>query len=152
LKSNSLTIFLKKIARHLRKGSKLVEIMVAIAIIGLLTMLKVPNGRNYIGYEAKYTAAAVQIRELENALDLYRSHNGFYPTTEQGLSALVTKPATAPQPENYIEGGYLKKIQTDPWGNLLIYRSHGKEGPIDIISCGRDGIEGTEDDFTNKDI
>ena len=93
--------------------------------------------------------ATVQLREIEKALEFFFKHNGFYPTTEQGIEALVTKPTTDPQPENYAEGGYLKRVPLDPWGNSFIYRSHGEKGPIEIISCGSDGEEGTKDDITN---
>jgi len=108
--------------------------------------LKVPAAPG--GGQRRYTTAVV-IMTMENALDVYFRHNGFYPTTEQGLEALMTKPTTSPQPENYFEGGYIKKVPLDSWGNPFIYRRHGEEGPIDIISCGPDGVEGTEDDVTN---
>jgi len=136
---------LKKFTGYKREGSVFVEIIVVVAIISLLATLNVPaapSGNRHI-------AIFVQIKEIENALYLYNWHNGFYPTTEQGLEALVTKPTTDPKPENYAEGGYMRKIPVDPWGNPYIYRNHGEEGQIDIISCGPDGIEGTEDDITN---
>ena len=92
-----------------------------------------------------------QIKEIEQALDIYRLHNGFYPSTEQGLEALLTKPTTNPQPKKYVEGGYIKIFPLDPWGNPFIYRNSGDNGHIDIISCGPDGIEGGGDDITNND-
>jgi len=142
---------LRKIKRYKRRGFTLVEILVVVVILGMLAALVIPN---IIGSsdEARRTAAAVQIREIENALDIYRLHNGFYPTTEQGLEALVTKPSTNPQPKKYVEGGYMKKIPMDPWGNPFIYRSPGEKGTIDIISCGPDGDEGTGNNITNHDI
>ena len=142
---------MRKIKRYKRRGFTLVEILVVVVILGMLAALVIPN---IIGSsdEARRTAAAVQIREIENALDIYRLHNGFYPTTEQGLEALVTKPSTNPQPKKYVEGGYMKKIPMDPWGNPFIYRSPGEKGTIDIISCGPDGDEGTGNNITNHDI
>ena len=147
---------MKKFIRDKRKGVLLVEIMVVIVIFGLLILLEIPNtnvrqtGRG--NSRESLIVVAVQFRLIENTLDIYRKHNGFYPTTEQGLEALVTKPTSDPQPENYYEGGYFKKLPMDPWGNPFIYRRHGDEGPIEIISCGWDGEEGTEDDITNHNI
>ena len=136
-----------------RRGFTLVEILVVVVILGMLAALVVPNIMGQAD-EAKRTATAVQIREIENALDVYRLHNGFYPTTEQGLEALVSKPSTSPQPKKYADGGYMKKVPIDPWGNPFIYRSPGEKGLIDIISCGADGEEGGEGrgkDITNHD-
>ena len=127
--------------------------MVVIVIFGLLMLLEIPStiGRySSRGHRREMPYIAVlQIQEINNVLDIYLKHNGFYPTTEQGLEALVTKPKTDPQPENYAEGGYLKRVPMDPWGNPIIYRRNGEEGPIEIISCGPDGEEGTKDDITN---
>ena len=143
---------MRKIKKHKnkRKGFTLVEILVVVVILGLLAALVVPQVVGQ-GEDAKRTAAAVQIREIENALDIYRLHNGFYPTTEQGLEALVTRPSTNPQPRKYVEGGYMKRVPMDPWGNSFIYRSPGEKGMIDIISCGPDGEEGTGNNITNHD-
>ena len=141
---------MKRIACNKRKGFTLVEIMVVVVILGLLAALVIPNvfGQTV---EAKRTAAATQIKTIEQALDLYRLNNGFYPTTEQGLEALVTKPTTNPQPKKYADGGYMKKVPLDPWGNPYIYRSPGEKGAIDIISTGPDGEEGTGNNITNHD-
>ena len=141
---------MRKIKRYKRSGFTLVEILVVVVILGMLAALVVPN---IIGStdEAKRTATSVQIGQIEQALDIYRLHNGFYPTTEQGLEALVTKPSSNPQPKKYQEGGYMKKIPMDPWGNPFIYRSPGEKGVIDIISCGPDGDEGTGNNITNHD-
>jgi general secretion pathway protein G len=122
--------------------------MVVIVIVGLLAGLEVSNTRHSSNGHRR-DIVTLQIREIENALDIYYKHNGFFPTTEQGLEALVIKPTTDPQPKEYLEGGYMKKIPLDPWGNPFIYRCHGEKGPIDIISCGPDGEEDTEDDITN---
>jgi general secretion pathway protein G len=141
---------LRKITSYKRKGFTLVEILVVVVILGLLASIVVTN-LIPASDSAKITAASVQIREIENALDIYRLHNGFYPTTEQGLEALVNKPSTNPQPKKYMEGGYLKKIPMDPWGNPFIYRSPGDKGVIDIISCGPSGEEGSDNNITNHD-
>lgn len=141
---------MRKIKRYKRKGFTLVEILVVVVILGLLAALVVPN---IIGQtdEARRTVAATQIKEIEQALDIYRLQNGFYPTTEQGLEALVSKPTTNPQPKKFPEGGYMKRVPLDPWKNPFIYRSPGEKGTIDIISCGADGEEGTGNNITNHD-
>jgi len=133
----------------LRKGTR-VAILVLITIVSaiFLFMFFVPNLMPDGDGWPICDIAVVMIREIEIALDLYYNHNGFYPTTEQGLEALVSKPTTDPQPGNYAEGGYFKKLPLDPWGDPFIYRNHG-EGAIDIISYGPDGEEGTGDDITN---
>ena len=135
--------------RKRRSGFTLVEILVVVVILGLLATLVIPRvvGR---GEEAKRTATLVQIRALEQALDLYKLDNGFYPTTEQGLEALVSKPSGMPEPMNYRKDGYMKKVPVDPWGRAYVYRSPGEHGETDILSFGPDGAEGGEED--NRDI
>ena len=101
--------------------------------------------------EAQRTTAATQIRSIEDALEMYRMHSGFYPTTQQGLEALVTAPTTSPVPKRYADGGYLKKLPDDPWGNPYVYRN--QNGRISITSYGPDGEEGGEGvnaDITNE--
>jgi general secretion pathway protein G len=141
---------IKSYKRYKRRGFTLVEILVVVVILGMLAALIVPN---VVGQaeEAKRKAAAVQIREIEQALDIYRLHNGFYPTTEQGLEALVSKPASNPQPKQYTPGGYMKKVPMDPWGNPFIYRNPGEKGAIDIISTGNDGEEASGNNISNND-
>ena len=135
--------------RKRRRGFTLVEILVVVVILGLLATLVIPRvvGR---GEEAKRTAALVQIRAIEQALDLYKLDNGFYPTTEQGLEALVSKPSGMPEPMNYRKDGYMKKVPVDPWGRPYVYRSPGEHGETDILSFGPDGAEGGEED--DRDI
>ena len=87
---------------------------------------------------------------IETALKLYRLDNGFYPTQDQGLDALVTRPNLPPEPQNYRTGGYLKKVPKDPWGREFIYRMPGDHGEYDLLSYGPDGQEGGEE--KNKDI
>ena len=144
----------------LGKGTRVaILVLITIVLAIFLFMFFVPNLMQIPDSNPRQIAV-VQIREIENTLELYYKHNGFYPTTEQGLEALVSKPTTDPQPGNYAEGGYFKKLPLDPWrnpfiyrnhgwGNPFIYRNHGEEGSIDIISCGPDGKEGTADDITN---
>ena len=123
------------------RGFTLIEIMVVIFIIALLAALVVPKiiGRTE---EAKRVAAKAQIREIENALNLYHLDSGNYPTTEQTLDALIKKPTTPPIPNNYKDGGYISKIPKDPWGHPYIYLSPGNHGEFDIISYGADGVRG----------
>ena len=128
------------------RGFTLIELMVVIVILALLAAIVAPR---LVGYtdEAKVTEAKVQIKNFETALKLYKIHNGLYPSTEQGLEALIIKPTTGVIPRKWNEGGYLekKKIPLDPWGNTYIFISPGLHGDYDIISYGQDGIRGGED-------
>jgi general secretion pathway protein G len=136
--------------RYVRNGLVLIEILVAIVIIALLTLLEIPSTHIRYSSDPRRSFVEVQIMEIENALEIYCKHNGIYPTTEQGLEALVTKPTTDPQPDNYNDGGYMKRISLDPWGNPFVYRSLGAANSFDIISCGPDGVLGTEDDIMSQ--
>lgn len=124
--------------RHGQRGFTLLEIMVVIAIIGMLAALIVPN---VIGQsdQAKVKLAKANMASIANALDMYKLDNHKYPTTSQGLKALVDKPANAP---NWNPAGYLKKVPTDPWDNKYVYISPGSDGPYDLYSLGQDGAEG----------
>ena len=125
------------------------EVLVVVVILGLLAALVVPRvvGR---GEEAKRTAAAVQIREIEQALEMYRLDSSLYPSTAQGIEALVSKPSIPPEPRKYREGGYLRKLPADPWGSPFVYRRPGDHGEYDLFSLGADGEEGG--DGPGKDI
>ncbi len=126
-----------------RAGFTLIEIMVVIVILGLLAALVVPKlvGRTE---EAKKTQARVQIKSLQQALELFKLDNGFYPATDQGLDALVRQPEGGRVPKNYRKGGYIERVPKDPWGNPYVYVSPGQRGDYDISSYGADGVQGGE--------
>jgi general secretion pathway protein G len=126
-----------------RAGFTLIEIMVVIVILGLLAALVVPKliGRTE---EAKKTQSRVQIKHLQQALELFKLDNGFFPGTDQGLEALVRVPDAGRIPKNYRKGGYLDRVPKDPWGNLYVYVSPGTHGDYDISSYGADGVAGGE--------
>lgn len=123
-------------------GFTLLEVMVVVVILGILASFVVPN---LLGNKEKadQQKAVTDIVALENALDMYKLDNSVYPTTDQGLEALVTKP-TNPEPRNYREGGYIKRLPKDPWGNDYQYLSPGDKGTIDVFTLGADGQEGGE--------
>lgn len=124
-------------------GFTLIEIMVVVIILSLLAGIIIPRivGRPE---EARRTKAVVQIKQLEGALNLFKIDNGFYPSTEQGLEALVSPPTTGETPQNFKESGYMKKIPADPWGYQYAYLSPGEHDDYDLISFGADGEEGGE--------
>jgi general secretion pathway protein G len=128
-----------------RGGFTLIEIMVVIVILAMLAAIVGPKlmGRTD---DAKITDARVQIKNIETALKLYKLDNGSYPSTEQGLGALVTKPTVGVIPNSYKDGGYLesKKMPKDPWGNDYLYVSPGEHGDYDLFSYGADGAKGGE--------
>lgn len=142
-----------KIPRTLsgNRGFSLIELMVVVIILGILAMYIGPKlmGRTE---QAKEVQTRVQMEGLETALKLYKLDNGTYPTTEQGLQALVEMPETQNVLQNWRKGGYLEKgkVPKDPWGNEFIYLSPGIHGDYDITSYGADGVPGGEDEY--KDI
>lgn len=138
---------------HGRKqgGFTLLEIMVVIVILGVLASMVAPN---VLGNKDKADRqkAVSDIVALENALDMYRLDNNHYPTTEQGLDALVSKPSGSPEPRGYRDNGYIRRLPQDPWGNEYYLVSPGDYGPVDIFSAGPDGQPGTEQDVGNWDL
>jgi len=138
------------------KGFTLIELMVVIVILGILAGLIVPRIMSRPG-EAKQMKAKIQIESLETALKLYKLDNGAYPTTDQGLQALVAPPETGSVPKNWKTGGYLEKgkVPKDPWGYDFIYLSPGVNGEYDITSYGADGVpegEGEDKDINSWEI
>lgn len=123
--------------------------MVVVVILGILAALIVPKIMNRPD-DARVIAARQDISALMQALKLYRLDNQIYPSTDQGLQALVTRPATAPLPPNWKTGGYLERLPKDPWGSDYQYLNPGVHGEIDIFSLGADKAPGGEGN--NADI
>ncbi|CAI1648532.1 Pullulanase secretion protein pulG [Serratia fonticola] len=134
-----------------QRGFTLLEIMVVIVILGILASLVVPN---LMGNKEKadHQKVVSDIVALESALDMYKLDNSRYPTTEQGLQALVTKPSAQPEPRSYPQGGYIRRLPQDPWGADYQLLSPGQHGQLDVLSYGPDGIPDTEDDIGNWTI
>lgn len=134
-----------------RRGFTLIELMVVIVILGILAGLIVPRIMSR-PEQAKKLKARMQIESISTALKLYKLDNGAYPTTEQGLQALVEEPSSGNSPKNWRKGGYLEKgkVPNDPWRNEFIYLSPGIHDDFDIISYGADGVSGGDE--TNADI
>ncbi len=135
--------------RYKQRGFTLIEIMVVVVILGILAALVVPQVMNRPD-QAKVTVAKGDIKAIGAALDMYKLDNYSYPSTQQGLDALVEKPGGNPQPKNWNRDGYLKRVPKDPWGNEYQYLSPGTEGQYDLYSYGADGKQGGSD--LNADI
>ena len=125
------------------RGFTLLEVMVVVVILGILAALVVPKIISRPD-EARVIAAKQDIASLMQALKLYRLDNQRYPTTEQGLQALLTKPTATPIPLNWKTGGYVERLPRDPWGNAYQYLNPGVRGEIDVFSYGADGAPGGE--------
>ncbi|MBA6418987.1 type II secretion system protein GspG [Pseudomonas neustonica] len=139
-----------KPARAAQRGFTLIEIMVVVVILGILAAVVVPRVMDRPD-QARITKAQSDIRALESALNLYRLDNFNYPTTEQGLNALVRLPTGQNAPRNWRTGGYLDRLQKDPWGNDYQYQTPGRDGrQFDIYSLGADGRPGGTE--ANMDI
>ncbi|HZV85126.1 MAG TPA: type II secretion system major pseudopilin GspG [Brevundimonas sp.] len=138
--------------RRQRQGLTLVEMIVVLAIIALVAVMIVPN---VIGRpdQARVTVAKTDLKTIAAALRMYRLDNGDYPSTDQGLQALVERPTTQPEPDNWNSEGYLPEKPEDPWGREYVYRSPGRTGGFDLMSYGKDGEaggEGLDADLTDR--
>jgi general secretion pathway protein G len=144
----------KLMNRKKQSGFTLIEVMIVVVILGILASIIVPKimGRPD---EARAAKAKQDIRAVTAALDLYRLDNFSYPTTEQGLEALVTKPSNLAAGANWKKGGYLDSLPTDPWNKPYLYLQPGVHGEFDLYSFGADGVEGGSDaaaDITNWNL
>jgi len=155
IKSFKIKTFNSLNKKNQRLGFTLIEVLVVVAIIGILASIVVVNLTGKTD-DAKRAAARATIEQLETALKMFYQDNGFYPTTDQGLQALIEKPTTGRIPQNFPQTGYLskKKIPKDPWDRDYIYISPGIKNPqfVDIASFGADGEPGGENadaDITN---
>ncbi|XZG71854.1 type II secretion system major pseudopilin GspG [Chitinibacteraceae bacterium HSL-7] len=129
--------------QRIARGFTLIEILVVITILAILGALIIPKIMDRPN-DARVVAAQQDVRSIVQALKLYKLDNGRYPSTEQGLGALVQKPTTAPVPNNWKTGGYLEKLPQDPWGGAYLYLNPGLHGEIDVMSYGADGVAGGE--------
>lgn len=136
-------------ARWNNSGFTLIEVMVVVAILGILAAIIVPRIMDRPD-EARIIKTKQDIRVMESALQLYRLDNFYYPSTDQGLEALVQRPAGSPEPKNWKSGGYLERLPKDAWGNEYQYLNPGVHGEVDIYSLGADG--NPDGDSVNADI
>lgn len=132
------------------KGFTLIEVMVVVVILSILAVFIVPKIMSK-PEQARKTQAKQNIRILETALNMYKLDNFQYPSTDQGLEALVTKPSGEPEPKNWNQDGYIERLPKDAWGNPYQYLSPGTHGKIDIFSLGPDGVA-SEDDIGNWNL
>ena len=129
-------------------GFTLIEVMIVVVILSVLAAMVVPRIMSRPG-EARIVRAEHDIRAIEAALDLYRLDNFRYPTSAQGLAALVSKPTGSPATPNWNSDGYLKKVPKDPWGTPYRYRQPGEHSPIDIYTYGADDKQQGEGEDTD---
>ena len=127
-----------------QRGFSLVEILVVLVIMGLLISIVAPTVLNRAD-EARVQKVYADFKAIETALKIYRLDNYVYPTTEQGLEALVEASSLDPEPRNFKAGGYLQQLPLDPWGRPYLYLSPGEHGEVDLYSLGADGVSGGED-------
>jgi len=129
-----------------QSGFTMLELMVVVVILGILATLVIPNvfGNRE---QAEQQKVISDLTALENAMEMYRLDNGMYPTTEQGLEALVEEPRMEPRPRNFRDGGYIRRLPRDPWNNAYQLLSPGQYGRYDIFTAGPDGQPGTQDDI-----
>lgn len=134
--------------RRYNKGFTLIEVMVVVVILGILAAMIVPKLMSRPD-EAKKVRVKQDVATLESALDLYRLDNGFYPSQNQGLEALVSPPSTPPIPQHWKQGGYIKRLPVDPWGREYMFANPGVHNEIDIYSLGPEGNESEENILGN---
>ena len=127
-----------------QQGFTLIEIMIVVVILGILASIVVPNIMGSPD-EARIVKVKQDLRVLEGTLNLYKLDNFAYPSTDQGLEALVKKPLGQPEAKNWKKNGYIKKLPKDPWGNDYLYLSPGSHGDFDLFSYGSDGRKGGTD-------
>lgn len=132
-----------------QNGFSLIEILVVLVIMGLLISVVAPTVLNRAD-EARVQKVFADFNSIETALKIYRLDNYVYPTTEQGLEALVAPSNLEPVPRNFKPGGYLSEVPRDPWGRPYLYLQPGEQGEVDIYSLGADGLSGGEEQ--NADI
>jgi len=140
----------KNFKQFRQHGFTLIEIMVVVVIIGILVAAVAPKILSR-PEQARIAKAKLDITSLENAFEMYKADNYQYPSTDQGVEALVNKPSGSPQPRNYNRGGYIKKLPKDPWGKEYVYLNPGIHGEIDIYSFGPDQ-QPSDDDIGNWNI
>jgi general secretion pathway protein G len=138
-------------SKNKQQGFTLLEVMVVIVILGILASMVVPN---LIGSQerANMQKAVSDVTALETSLSLYKMDNYNYPSTDQGLEALVEKTDLEPEPRRFPENGYIKRLPKDPWGNEYVLLNPGENGKMDVFSAGPDGEPGTEDDIGNWNL
>ena len=139
----------KNASRKSEQGFTLMELMVVIVILGILASIVVPRFLDE-PHKARVVKAQMQIQGLSTAAKKFYLDNGYYPSTEQGLQALVQKPTVGRIPKHYPSDGYISKIPADPWDNEYVYLAPGQHGSFDIISFAADGEEGGENE--NADV
>ncbi len=151
--ANTLNRITSSGPRRLR-GFTLIEIMVVVVILGILAAIVVPRIMSRPD-DARIAKVRTDLAGIESALNLYKLDNFYYPSTQQGLEALITEPSGEPAAKNWKSGGYLTRMPIDPWGNPYRYLSPGVKGEIDIFSLGADnrpGGDGAAADIGNWDL
>lgn len=149
--STNMSVKRNALKKHSQKGFTLIEIMVVLFIIGIMAAVVAPQilGNRDV---AQVKKAAVDIQQLEGALEMYKLRTNTFPTSEQGLEALVTAPTIDPIPRGYPPEGIIKRLPLDPWGNDYVLLNPGELGAYDLYSAGPDGLQGTDDDIGNWNI
>jgi len=136
--------------KHNPKGFTLIEVMVVVVILSILAVFVVPKIMDK-PEQARKTQVKQNLRILEQQLNIYKLDNAHYPSTDQGLAALVTKPSGSPEPKSWNKEGYINRIPKDPWGGDYQYLYPGTHGKIDIFTLGPDGVP-SDDDIGNWDL